>query len=98
MRTIHKYPCPPAGGLTSYPVSNGQIIHVGLDGSEFPCMWVELDPKFKHVPVDFFVVGTGWDLPERVGFWPLHAGTWIQRGFVWHLYRWVDDNLVTRFN
>lgn len=94
MRTIYKYPCPPAGGLISYHVSNGQIIHVGLDGREFPCMWVELDPDFEHSPVDFFVVGTGWALPEKAGFRQLHAGSWIDNGFVWHLYRWVDESLV----
>lgn len=92
MRVIYKFPTPtPGGSSIPYRVSHGVIIHVGLDGQNYPSFWVELDKDEDQFPVDFFVVGTGWEIPNREGFWALHTGTWIDGQFVWHMYRWIED-------
>ena len=91
MRTVHKFPCPTPGGSETYKVSSGLIIHVGLDGRDDPCFWVEYETDFAHEPIEFFVVGTGWELPkDEPGRWPMHAGSWNDGPFIWHLYRWVN--------
>lgn len=91
MKVIYKYPCPAPGGSLIQWVANEEIIHVGLDGQNFPCFWVEMDQDVEHGIVEFFVVGTGWELPEKKNFLGFHVGSWIEGQFVWHLYRWVEQ-------
>lgn len=90
MRTIHKHSTPAPGEILTYKISNSQIIHVGLDGYGNSCFWIDIETDKEHDYIDFFVVGTGWEFPNKPGFWPLHTGSWIEDTFVWHLYRWVN--------
>lgn len=61
-----------------------QIIHVGLDPNEQPCIWAVIDSGYKSVNViDVYVVGTGNPIPDAS---VSHLGSFNQGPFVWHVY------------
>lgn len=84
--TIHKYPIDIVDEQTiEIRTSEGstyRIIHVGLDPSGQPCVWVELTPGGWIRKTVIHVVGTG----GRVTRSGNHIGSFVHGPFVWHVY------------
>lgn len=76
MKTVWKYTI-----NFAFTALTGPVVHVGLDPSGTPCVWIEGDPE-KLMDRLFEVVGTG----QRVPVDGTHVGSWVDGAFVWHLY------------
>ena len=65
----------------------------GLDSSNDLCIWCLVDDKAEYAPVRHYVVGTGWDLEDIIpeGVIVEHIGSVNQLGFIWHVFREVED-------
>ncbi len=87
-KTIYKYgPLIPSETPTVFnkiPV-DGKIRHFGMQGGQL-YIWVEVyadEAKKQQPPRGFYVVGTGWEIPENTKW----TGTVVcENGLVWHLY------------
>jgi len=58
-----------------------RVLHVGLQDG-VACVWALVNPLEKHQNIHI-VLGTGSEVPCDA----VHEGTWLQEGFVWHLFR-----------
>lgn len=83
MRTIWKYPLQLTEQQTVTMTKGAEILHVGLDADEIPCVWAEVESLNDPEPIYFFVVGTGNRIPLRAR---THQGSFIQKPFVWHVF------------
>ena len=57
------------------------LVHAGVDPNGHYCIWAQVDPNAFLVRKKIRIVGTGEDYGEE---W-LHAFTWVDGVFVWHL-------------
>lgn len=90
-RTIYKYPINIGRTTIKLPDSHS-VIHAGSDPGGRLCIWVELDyvamENGQIYEYEFIVLGTGHmfdnELIEGEDF--CHIQSFIDGGFVWHLY------------
>lgn len=93
MRTVHRFDLAQLFNLHGNPMDRAsvmlpqgaRVIHVALQdrAPHSPSMWIELDESMPGSPVEFAIVGTGYEIPDG---W-MHVGTWQQDGYVWHLFQ-----------
>ena len=86
MKTIYKYPISIGSNNIDLP-KNSTILHFGIDGTGYPCIWVLIDTTEEGEPIHLKCVGTGWDLDEILGDsnYVYISTTVMSNGFVWHL-------------
>ena len=87
MKTIYKYPISLDSNNISLP-KNSTILHFGIDGTGYPCIWVLIDTKEEEREIIHLkCVGTGWNLDEILGDYNYtYIGTTVMsNGLVWHL-------------
>ena len=63
-----------------------KILSVQAQGSEV-CMWAEVDPTHAETPYEFWIVGTGRELPAKRGTF---LGTFQMDWMVFHVYRALE--------
>lgn len=82
-RTIWKYNLPfQERGSVKIPYGY-RILHFGTQFA-MPTIWVEVDPTQSLDDMEYAIFGTGWDIPDDS--WG-YVGSWMDGGFVWHVYR-----------
>ena len=90
MRTVWKYEM--AGSYRDFEMPVGaEIIHVDqqvkfVNAKEsflVPCMWAIVDPDAPREVREFFLAGTGIELPEHE---LKYLGTVKDGAFVWHVF------------
>ena len=86
MKTIYKYPISSGSNNIGLP-KNSTILHFGIDGTGYPCIWVLIDTKEEGETIHLKCVGTGCDLDEILGDsnYTYIGTTVMSNGFVWHL-------------
>ena len=86
MRTIYKYPLDISNSqiieVRKEAGTTPKIVHVGLDPSGIPCVWMELTPGTYTEKYEIHIIGTG----ERVSGPLDHIGSFVQDRYVWHVY------------
>lgn len=84
MTRIYKYPIKITDHQTIICPKGINIIHVGLDGDNQPCVWGEIDDQAEKEDFDIWVIGTGHphsNVPKK------HVGSFIHQGYlIWHIY------------
>jgi len=60
-----------------------EIIHIGLDPHNKPCIWAKVDPEAIDVPTEIYVRGTGHDVDDGLE----HIGSFVRVEFVWHVFK-----------
>jgi hypothetical protein len=89
MATIYKYPIPRASEPFELKIKGFcEIVHVGLDGNDAPCIWAIVNPNQPEETWKYCIVATGEEFD--VGKW-CHISTFMQGPLVWHLLRPVDQ-------
>lgn len=83
MRTIWKFPIPIHEHTALVMPTGAKILSVGLDPSNAPSMWCEVDSAAKPVPRDIYVIGTGNTMPSKA---VQHVGSFRDGPFMWHVY------------
>ena len=87
MKTIYKYQISPGSNNIDLP-KNSTILHFGIDGIGYPCIWVLIDTKEEEgETIHLKCVGTGWNLDKILGDsnYAYIGTTVMPNGFVWHL-------------
>jgi hypothetical protein len=91
MKTIWKFTLGPTYKQTVDIPTGFKVRHVGPPSATAPtsmgvCVWVEVDTEAAHVPIDFYLSGTGHPLPPaEVG--AIYCGTAVMGDlFVWHVH------------
>jgi hypothetical protein len=100
-RVVHKFRVPIDGEWHRVDLPQGAtLVHVGnamidtnrayLTHERALHFWAEVpaEPKYR-VHREFRVYGTGQPILERRAVW---AGTFIEGGFVWHMYMLAQDD------
>jgi len=82
MDTIYKYPIAITDKQSILVPSQAKFLHVGLDPSEIPCLWYQVNPDNPKENITIYVVGTGGVIPLGAR----HLGTLVQGSFVWHIF------------
>ena len=87
MKRIYKFRLEDTSGEI-YTNKINMFLHVSYQpGEQELCLWAEVD---TYAPVEkyrYVVVGTGWDLNDKIDDSFNYAGTAISLGgFVWHVY------------
>jgi hypothetical protein len=86
MRTIFKYPISITDTQTievrKESGTTCEIIHVGLDPSGTPCVWIELTPGDRTEKLAIHIIGTG----NPVRGTKAYICSFVQSPFVWHVY------------
>jgi hypothetical protein len=83
-RTVWKYAINSPEVHTISAEGDPTVVHVGLDGTDTMCVWIDHIVPAEPTIVKLAVVGTGWAVPD-VGW---HVGSCVDRGgFVWHVYQ-----------
>lgn len=71
------------GLLTKMEVPNNfNPIHVGLDPSGVPCIWMEVGENKPLCEIGVLVLGTGGT--TREGY--CYVGSFVQDTWMWHVY------------
>ncbi len=83
MTTIHKYPLAIDDNLIIEMPQPAEIIHVGLDPAQRPCVWAVVDPAEEMTSRTLYVVGTGHPMPAKA---QTHIGSFVQGPFIWHVF------------
>jgi len=63
---------------------NAQIVKVGLDYNDEPCIWAIVDPNEENEKRNFIIVGTGESWSNDLGDFK-YIGTYFDGGYVWHV-------------
>ncbi len=72
----------------SLPLPKGaEVLHFDMQGT-MPTLWALVDPEAEIAPRDFFLRGTGHDIPSPEDLPLKHIGTCLEDGgrLVWHLF------------
>ena len=84
MKTIYKYPLEIKNDTCNLLVPGyRRPLHVGLDPTGTPAIWMEVDTTSVPVPMTIFIVGTGFDFDPKG---KLYLGSFVDGSFVWHIY------------
>lgn len=87
MRAVYKYPFSIRGGEQLVAVHGGESaspVHVGLDPTGAPNIWMEVNPSDPIKTVDLHVFGTGHEIDDPN---LRHMGSFLhQSTFMWHVY------------
>ena len=85
MKTIWKYAAEPQlePHVQSMP-KGAQLLSVGPDPEHGVALWalVDRDPEQPREDVSYWVLGTGWDVPDGA----VYISTTRLGAFVWHLF------------
>lgn len=82
-KRVYKYPIM-VTDMQSISITEGaKVVHVGLDPRGIPCIWALVEVDRPHVSCVIYVTGTGHDVPPSVE----HLGTFIEGGYVWHVWQ-----------
>lgn len=84
---IYKYELGNLGENKVEMPQGAQVLSAKIDPKGDVCIWAIVNPELENELRTFFVVGTGWDLPEAfsgklIDFY----GTVIQEPYVWHVF------------
>ena len=79
---IYKYIIPLCERIKINMPLNALIRHIGLQNEQI-CIWAEIDEKNKISKKNFYIVGTGCDIPKEAKY---YIGTIQQPPYVWHIY------------
>lgn len=84
MKQVLKYALyPTATTQIELPTRGAKALHVGLDGSGIPCIWVEVPTGNQPLSLrTFSVFGTGW----KIGSNATYIGTYHENEYIWHVY------------
>lgn len=82
-KTIWKFPIDIVSKQRVVVPYEAEILHVGLDPAEQPCIWCLVEPGNTQEPIDLFIVGTGHPAPFDA---EQHIGSFVQKSFVWHVF------------
>lgn len=82
MNTIHKYHIQ-YQDTVNLP-ETAKVIHFDFQ-DDTPTIWVEQDLNAPTVPMDFRILGTGYEVPPNAK----HIKSVIHTPFVWHLYQFI---------
>lgn len=84
MKTIYKYPISIADEQESTLPFGAEVIRVGLDPQDVPCVWAIVDTEQLAAQLKtIFVIGTGQEV--RDDFFN-YLGSFNQGPFVWHVF------------
>lgn len=84
MMTIYKYPIKITGVQVIRFQKGYELLSVGLDPNNIPCIWAKVDPSQEVFDeVEIYVVGTGNPCPDMGAFF---IGTFKQHPFMWHVF------------
>lgn len=89
-RTIYKYKLS-MGSPINEPVlpAGSNILYVGLQDDEI-YIWVEQPSRFNDPQIydyQFYIIGTGWEVPNNWGNLDYIGTVQPSNGLVWHIYR-----------
>jgi hypothetical protein len=82
--TIFKYPFNLKSTQTIELPDGAQIIHVGLDPADRPCMWAMVNPDHPKTNVEIYIIGTGHNVPILATH---HMGSFKMGQYMWHVFR-----------
>lgn len=68
---------------------NANIIHVAEQHNRI-CLWAEIDPKNIKLKRIFYVVGTGWNIPNLSMVLYLGSVVMTPGAYVWHVYQKIE--------
>jgi hypothetical protein len=83
MRTIYKYPLEITGEQKIQMPEGARLRHVGLDTTDTPCVWAEVETNNPTWPVTIYLSGTGRPLHNYARN---YVGSFVERSLVWHIY------------
>ena len=83
MKTIYKYQIP-MSGIVVLPAEY-KILKFGIQ-QETICLWALVDSETERIAKEFVVVGTGWNLDDKLDDRWQHMETLFENGFVWHVF------------
>lgn len=86
MRKVFKYPLQitPEKQIINLP-QGSTIVSVGKQNDQL-MIWVEVDETRDTFPIEFYVFGTGQEVPADLE----HKGTVMIDPYVWHIYvKWI---------
>jgi hypothetical protein len=88
MKTIYKYRLSISDECRIQMPMGHEILHVGLDPNEAPCIWALVDSAHPSRTETFHVVGTGNPMPTYSWGEPSlrHVGSIRQGPFMWHVF------------
>lgn len=92
MKAIWKYELEPAYKQTLYIPTGFKVRHIGQAPGPLLVIgvWAEVESDNEKVPIDFYISGTGHQLPLDVGV--IYCGTAVMgNGYVWHISLAVPD-------
>lgn len=84
MKTIYKYPIEIRDRqIIQAPIDSKPIL-AGLDPNGKPCIWMEINKEYQHIPhpMTVYIFGTGFDIPDNLK----HFQSFKQDIFIWHVY------------
>lgn len=82
--TIHKHRlCITMGDHAITTHERSKVLHVGLDPSGEPCIWLQVDTSQPFMHFGVFIIGTGHDVPREAVH---HIGSFLDGEFMWHIY------------
>lgn len=84
MITIFKYPLEIVDQQQIATHEDHEILHVGLDAGNIPCVWIQVDTSRPPESFELSIVGTGRPVPKGAAH---YVGTFLHGPFVWHVYR-----------
>jgi hypothetical protein len=87
MRTIHKYSLDPSGAaeFTVMMPRNADILCVHTQRGA-PVLWALVDDENAQEARLVAVIGTGWEVPDGIGFSDYIGTFQTEGGFVWHVF------------
>ena len=69
------------------------VIFLDMQGRT-PCIWAKVDPRNPTEERQYYVLGTGWDVPKDAGG---HVGS-LQDGFVYHVFEKIGREATSGDN
>jgi len=88
MRAIFKYPLVgenmESDGRFMVKIEMPHTPHIRMVGLQngIPTMWAEVDPGHEITPFEFWLIGTGREIPEATPY----IGTIDMDPMIWHVY------------
>jgi len=84
MKTIYKYPLK-ITNVQQIEIPQGfNVLHVGLDPQDQPCIWAAVDTTKETQMAQIVVLGTGHNANGIE--WMNHLGSFRQDCFMWHVF------------
>ena len=85
-RAVWKFPLQPGSPSVVRMPRGSIVIHVGHDGDTAPVLWAMVETNALLVGREFWVYGTGHDLPSGVSALDHQGSVQTPSGLVWHVF------------